>query len=188
MSQERDKLRDKVFWAVTFLHSALGTCDRLLTAVSAEKDKRLHGFAYNGSLPGTFHCDEVGHFMINNHCRRTRHGERNLKDNTDQEKLNDSRVRILGTPCLDCLKDLAGAGVEEIEYTGYYDNQEFQPTPENLKEIFGDNFNLTCRDIDWVELFQGLFDRLAGPGGILKNLGYRIKLTKESKETRHEES
>lgn len=78
MTEERDELRDLVFWFVTLAHSCLGTCDRLRTASSAEKDKRIVGIGYNGSLPGQPHCDEVGHLIIDGHCERTRHGETNL--------------------------------------------------------------------------------------------------------------
>lgn len=176
---EREKLRDKIHWAITLISSALGSCDRLLISSSAEKNKRIAGLSYNGSLPGQPHCDDVGHFMISGHCERTRHAEMNLKDNTDQEKLKDSHIRVLGTPCLKCLKDLAGVPVASIEYTGYYNNQEFQPTPEIIKEIFGEDFKLCHRDIDWVELFQEIFDKLSDTGGIFNRLGYRIKLTKE---------
>ncbi len=176
---EREKLRDKVHWVITLLPSVLGSCSRLLVSASAEKNKRIVGLAYNGSLPGRPHCDEAGHYMINNHCSRTRHAERNLKDNTDQEKLKDSHIRIPGTPCLDCLKELAGGQVASIEYAGDYDNQEFQPAPKMIEEIFGKDFKLVHRDIDWVELFQELFDRLSGSGGMFNRLGYRIKLVKE---------
>lgn len=176
---ERELFRDRIHWAITLLASALGTCNRLLISSSAEKNKRIVGLSYNGSLPGQPHCDDVGHYMINGHCHRTRHAEKNLKDNTDQEKLKGSHVRALGTPCLDCLKELDGGQVAWIEYSGSYNNQEFQPTPEMLKEIFGADFKLLRRDIDWVELFQEIFDRLSGPGGIFNRLGYKIKLVKE---------
>lgn len=176
---DRAVLRDKVYWAMSLLYSALGTCDRLLTASSAEKNKRLVGLGHNGSLPGQPHCDDDGHTMINGHCERTLHGEQNLIHNTDQDKLRGSKIRVLGTPCLRCLKETAAGGVDIIEYEGSYNNQEFQPTPEIIKEIFGENFKLQHRYIDWVELFQELFDRLSGPGGIFKRLGYRIKLVKE---------
>ena len=178
---KREKLRDRVHWAITLLASVMGSCDRLLISASAEKDKRIVGLSYNGSLPGRPHCDDIGHYMINGHCSRTRHAEKNLRDkeNTDPEKLKGSHIRVPGTPCLDCLKELAGGNVASIEYTGYYDNQEFQPTPEMIKEIFGENFKLEHCDIDWVELFQELFDRLSGPGGMFNQLGYRIKLVKE---------
>lgn len=176
---ERELLRGRIHWAITLLSSALGSCNRLLISSSAEKDKRIVGLSYNGSLLGQPHCDEVGHLMINGHCERTRHAEMNLKDNTDQEKLRGSHVRVPGTPCLKCLKDLAGVPVSSIEYTGYYNNQDFQPTPEIIKEIFGEDFQLQHRDIDWVELFQEIFDKLSGPGGMFNRLGYRIKLSKE---------
>jgi len=140
---EREKLRDKVHWAITLLSSVLGSCNRLLISASAEKNKRIAGLSYNGSLPGQSHCDEAGHLMISGHCERTRHAEMNLKDNTDQEKLRGSHVRVPGTPCLKCLKDLAGVPVAS------------------------------------VELFQEIFDKLSGSGGMFNRLGYRVRLVKE---------
>ena len=65
---------------MTLLMSVLATCDRLRTASSAEKDKRLRGFGYNGSVSGDGHCDDVGHLMVDGHCERTLHGEENLRE------------------------------------------------------------------------------------------------------------
>lgn len=179
MSKERAELRDHVHWAMTLINSVLGTCNRLLTSSSAEKNKRMVGFSFNGSLPGQPHCDDVGHLMICDHCERTRHGEMNLKDNTDQAHLRDSLVRVLGTPCIKCLKDLAGVPVKRVEYTGFYHNQNFQPTPKLMQGIFSPDFELVHRDFDWQKNFQEIFDRLAGPGGAFGNLGYRLRIIKE---------
>jgi len=174
----RDELRNHVFWLVTLLHSALGTCNRLRTASSAEKDKRLVGIGYNGSLPGQPHCDEVGHLIINGHCERTRHGETNLGLNTDRDKFKGCRVRIIGTPCLRCLRDtLISLGAKEIFYAGEYPNSTGKEYIFDLAEKSG--VKLEHVDIDWVEVLQLILDKLAEPGGVFYNQGFRIKLIKE---------
>lgn len=173
----REQLRDTVFWVVTLLHSVLGTCNRLRTASSAEKDKRLYGFGYNGSLPGLPHCDDVGHLLIEGHCLRTRHGERNLIDNTQDEHLRGSRIRVIATPCINCVKDLAAKEVHEILFTGSYANALGKDFIEEIcaqKEIA-----LEQIPIDWQEALQVILDRLAEPGGILYNSGYRLKVVRE---------
>ena len=120
--------------------------------------------------------------MINGHCERTRHAEMNLKDNTDQDKLRDSITRVAGTACLKCLKDLAGAGVRKILFTGFYNNQEFHPTEENMRALFGSTLAIEHRTYEWEEVFQHIFDRMAQPGGLFYREGYRLKVTKESLE------
>lgn len=176
-TNSRDELRNMVFWATTALHSVLSTCDRLRTAASAEKNKRLVGLGYNGSLPGQPHCDDVGHLMIEGHDERTLHAEDNLSLNTPMGMLEKSRVRIIGTPCLRCIKrNLLAHKVAEIRYAGQYLNSRG-------RELI-DGF---CRDtktpliqeqIDWQELFQKLFDLMARKGGILERENYQLKVIK----------
>ncbi|KKS92715.1 MAG: Cytidine/deoxycytidylate deaminase family protein [Parcubacteria group bacterium GW2011_GWA2_43_13] len=175
----RDQLRDEVFWALTLLHSVLGTCDRLRTCSSAEKNKRLVGFGYNGSLPSQPHCDEVGHLMIDGHCERTRHGETNLRINTSPEDLRDSIVRVIATPCLPCMRDeLISFGAREVYYSGIYQNAKGKEIIEELAKR--SNVELVHCDIDWVSIFQKIFNRLSEPGGAFFNQGFKIKLIKES--------
>ena len=175
--KEREKLRFSVFVGSVALHSALGTCDRLRVAAGAIKNKRLRGVGYNGSVSGLKHCDEVGHLMVEGHCLRTRHGEKNLISNTDREHLRGAKVIVTGTPCLDCLKDLAHEGVAEVHYTGTYDNSIGK---EHIKQIAKEKgMVLKYHNIDFADLFQELFDSLVKKGGILGRAGYRLEVTKK---------
>ena len=175
--EDREKLRFSVFLGSVILHSALGTCDRLRTASGAIKDKRLRGVGYNGSVSGLAHCDEVGHLIVEGHCLRTRHGEKNLISNTDREHLRGAKVIVIGTPCLDCLKDLAHEGVAEVHYTGTYDNSIGKEYISRVAKEKG--MLLKYHNIDIAELFQGLFDNLYKKGGVLARAGYRLKIKKE---------
>ena len=175
----RNQLRDKVFWLVTLLHSVLGTCDRLRTASSAEKNKRLIGFGYNGSLPGNQHCDEVGHLLIDGHCERTRHGETNLRINATSS-LDGATVRIIGTPCLPCVRDeLISYGVRKIEYAGSYSNAKGKEIIIIEELARANAVNLLQKDVDWVETLQSVLDKLSEPGGVFYGQGFRLKVLKE---------
>lgn len=173
----RAKLRDTIFWVVTLLHSALGTCNRLKTSSSAEKDKKIRGLGYNGSLPGLPHCDDIGHLIIEGHCLRTRHGERNLIDNTEDENLKGARIRIIATPCLNCVKDLVAKEVGEIFFTGSYTNSLGKEYIDSICRDKG--VRLEHVEVDWQEALQTILDLLAQPGGILYNSGYRLRVVKE---------
>ena len=175
--EERNRLRFDVFMASVALHSVLGTCDRLRTASGAVKDKRLRGVGYNGSVGGLNHCDDVGHLMVEGHCLRTRHGEVNLISNTDRNHLKGAQVIIMGTPCLECVKDLAHEGVTEIHYVGSYSNAAGKEHIEIIAQEKG--IKLVSHDVDYKRLFQDLFDNLASKGGILERAGYKLRIVKE---------
>src|SRR3989344_5560942 len=174
---DRDKFRFNVFLASVVLHSQLGTCDRLRTAAGAVKNKRLEGVGYNGSVSGLAHCDDVGHLIVDGHCLRTRHGEVNLISNTERENLRGAQIIIIGTPCIECVKDLAHEGVAEIHYVGSYSNA--QGTEHSQQICEEKRIKLIQHHIDYQELFQEVFDNLAKKGGVLERAGYRLKVVKE---------
>jgi dCMP deaminase len=169
-------MRFTVFLGSVVLHSTLGTCDRLRTACGIVKDKRLRGVGYNGSVSGTAHCDDVGHKMISGHCKRTRHGEANAVSNTSEEHVRGGQAIVIATPCLDCIKTLAEEGIREIDYVGSYENAEGKEYIEELARDAG--IILRSHNIDFRDLFQALFDRLAQKGGLLANAGYQLQIVK----------
>lgn len=182
MDNKRDTMRFFVFLASTAIHSVLGTCDRLRTACGIVKDKRLCSIGYNGSVSGMPHCDDAGHLMSDNHCIRTRHGEKNAISNTDREHLREGQAIIIATPCLICIQDLAEEGVTEIDYVGTYDNARGKEHIDDFIKTKG--ITLRAHQIDWAELFQNLFDLLARDGGLLARAGYRLRIVKEPIETK----
>lgn len=54
-----------------------GTCPRARVGAVIEKDGRILSTGYNGSLPKTPHCDDIGCQMEDGHCVRTNHAEAN---------------------------------------------------------------------------------------------------------------
>ncbi|NLH50248.1 MAG: dCMP deaminase family protein [Myxococcales bacterium] len=106
--------------------STRATCDRLKVGAVIVKDNRILTTGYNGSLPGTPHCDEVGHLLKDGHCVRTIHAEANavLQAARFGIRLEGSTCYCTFKPCLSCLKLLLGAGVAKIIYREVYGNQK----------------------------------------------------------------
>lgn len=119
-----DKLNwDEFFLLLATMYSARGSCDRLRTACVLVKNKRIVGAGYNGSVSGLESCDDAGHLIIDNHCMRTIHGERNAIDNSVGD-LDGATAYVIATPCLDCVKVLLQRGIKRIVYVGSYENSK----------------------------------------------------------------
>ena len=177
MSEKRDKLRFKVFLTSVVNHSVLGTCDRLRASCGIVKEKCLRGVGYNGSLSGLPHCDDVGHIMEGGHCLATRHAEDNSITNTGREFLQGGTAIMPFAPCLDCLKDLAAAGITRIDYVSEYGNNRGQEHRDDI--LRRKNIIIQRHNIDWQEIYQEIFDLMAREGGVLHHAGYRLKVIKE---------
>lgn len=106
--------------------SERATCDRFHAGCVLVQDKRIISTGYNGSIPNTPHCDDVGHMMKDNHCIRTIHAEINAIANaarTGTSTLN-ATAYVTASPCWNCIKALASAGIKQIIYKTQYPNAE----------------------------------------------------------------
>ena len=116
--------------------STRATCDRLHAGCVLVRDKRILSTGYNGSLPGADHCEDVGHLLMNGHCVATEHAERNAVANAARAGVStlDATAFVTHTPCWDCIKHLAAAGIKLIIYKIEYRNAR-STHPPNIKEI-----------------------------------------------------
>lgn len=98
------------------------TCDRAHVGAVLVRDKRIVACGYNGSPPGEPHCDDVGHLMIDHHCRRTIHAECNAIDQCKQQGIPTEGLNIYVShkPCPDCTKELQKAGIVITFYRREY--------------------------------------------------------------------
>jgi len=109
-------------WDIYFLElcykiAERSTCDRAHHGcIITNKEHRILSTGYNGSFPGCTHCDEVGHYLINNHCKRTIHAERNAIFSATKLgiSLNDSIAYVTGLPCPDCTQALICCGISKV--------------------------------------------------------------------------
>ena len=103
------------------------TCDRKHIGAVIVRDKTILSTGYNGSIRGLPHCDEVGHMMDEqgNHCVRTVHAEANavVQAAKNGVKIDEAEIYITASPCWDCFKLLANAGIKTIYYGEFYKDQ-----------------------------------------------------------------
>lgn len=180
MTSDSNKIKrptwDEFWFTLALFYSTRGTCDRLKAAcLLVDKNKRLIGAGYNGSLPGDPHCDEVGHLMVEGHCIRTLHAEVNAIMHSVGD-LEGATAYVLGTPCIDCVKKLLAKKVKRILFTREYDNQArggqyiFELAKNQGAEIRQVN-------IDFSEVLRKKFDILESAGGAFSAQNIKTILT-----------
>lgn len=103
--------------------SRRGSCDRLqVGAVVVDARHRILSTGYNGAPPEARTCEEAGHYLVDNHCKRTVHAERNAIAHAARHgvALQRSRMYVTHAPCLDCLVLMAAAGFHSCVYLHEY--------------------------------------------------------------------
>ncbi len=171
MGKEAEKSKrpswDEFWFTLALFYSTRGTCDRLrLACLLVDKNNRLIGAGYNGSLPGHPHCDQVGHLMVEGHCLRTLHAEVNAVLNSKGD-LEGATAYILGTPCLDCTKILLSKKVKRILFAKQYDNKE--RGGGNIFEFAKlSGAEIKHVDLDFEEMLKKQMSILKGKGGFFE--------------------
>ena len=113
---------DDYFMDIAKMVATRSTCDRAHVGAVIVKDKRILATGYNGSLPGEPHCDDVGHLMVDDHCRRTIHAERNAIAQCYQMGLDPrgATIYVTHSPCPICRHLIDEAGIDRIVYDQEY--------------------------------------------------------------------
>lgn len=122
--------RQRADWDTYFMNIARqvatrSTCGRKHVGAVIVRDKRILSTGYNGSIRGLSHCDEVGHMMVNGHCERTVHAEANaiVQAAANGVAIEGAEVYITASPCWNCFKLLANAGIRRIFFGEFYRDQ-----------------------------------------------------------------
>lgn len=104
--------------------SRRATCDRLHAGSVIFDDRgRIISTGYNGAPTGMAHCDDVGHLMVENHCKRTVHAERNAVIFAGERARGMNLANHPGQPCIDCVTTIIQAGIYRVYCErGDYDN------------------------------------------------------------------
>jgi len=123
----RGMKKKRVSWETYFMNIAAevatrSTCDRKHVGAVIVKDKTILSTGYNGSIKGLPHCDEVGHEMVDDHCIRTTHAEANaiVQAAKNGVEINHAEIYITASPCYNCFKLIANAGVKSIYFLEFY--------------------------------------------------------------------
>ena len=117
----------RVSWETYFMNIAVevatrSTCDRKHVGAVIVKDKTILSTGYNGSIKGLPHCDEAGHEMVEGHCIRTTHAEANtiVQAAKNGVEINNGEIYITASPCYNCFKLIANAGIKSIYFLEFY--------------------------------------------------------------------
>ena len=119
--------KQRVSWGTYFMNIAQevatrSTCDRKHVGAVIVRDKTILSTGYNGSIKGLPHCDEAGHEMVEGHCVRTTHAEANaiVQAAKNGVKIDSAEIYVTASPCYNCFKLIANAGIKIIFYHEFY--------------------------------------------------------------------
>ena len=133
MSKQRIGWKD-YFMNIAHEVATRSTCDRKNVGAVIVRNKTILSTGYNGSIKGLPHCDEVGHEMIDGHCVRTTHAEANaiVQAAKNGVQINHTEIYVTASPCYDCFKLIANAGIKTIYYDEFYRDERII---EKSKEV-----------------------------------------------------
>jgi dCMP deaminase len=120
---------DEYFLKIATVVATRATCDRKHVGSVIVRDKTILSAGYNGALKGLPHCDDVGHMMEDNHCRRILHSEMNAIAQAAREgiRTNGATLYVTASPCWECFKLIVNAGIVRVVYGEFYrDNRIFE--------------------------------------------------------------
>lgn len=126
--------RDEYFLSMANIVAARATCDRLWAGCVIVVDGEIAATGYNGAPSGLPECDEVGHLMVDGHCKRTIHAEQNALYQAKKKfrNLTGGVAYINATPCEICLSELLKWGVKRIVCGSHYRSTEREQSTAQL--------------------------------------------------------
>lgn len=121
------------------------TCNRKKVGAIIVKDRNILSTGYNGSIRGSKHCTEVGCLIENGHCVRTIHAEANaiIQSAKHGVKIDNSYIYVTASPCFNCFKLIANAGIKKIFYFEFYRDQRIMD--------FATELNIDLVDLSFIE-------------------------------------
>ena len=117
---------DQYFMNIARQAAARSSCDRKFVGAVIVRDRTILSTGYNGSIRGMPHCDEVGHDLENGHCVATIHAEANaiLQAAKNGVNISGSEIYTTASPCWNCFKLMANAGIGRIYYGEFYRDEK----------------------------------------------------------------
>lgn len=116
---------DEYFMRIAKQVATRSTCDRKNVGAVLVRDRFILATGYNGSIPTLPHCDDVGHMMDDGHCVRTVHAEANAVCQAARNgvRIEGATLYVTASPCFNCFKLIANAGIRTIVYGEFYRDQ-----------------------------------------------------------------
>ena len=113
---------DEYFMSIAQVVATRSTCPRKYVGAVLVGKRTILSTGYNGSIRGMPHCSDVGHMMEDNHCVATIHAEANaiIQAARNGVVIEGATTYVTASPCWNCFKQLANAGVSRIVYGEFY--------------------------------------------------------------------
>lgn len=126
MTENKRPTWEEYFRNLTILTASRSCCNRLKVGCILVKNNRIIAQGYNGYLPGAPH-EQV---MKDGHEIATVHAEQNAIADCAKRGVSceNSTAYITHYPCVNCIKVLSAAGVNNIKYINNYNNDEVVET------------------------------------------------------------
>lgn len=124
MSNDRPSW-DNYFKEITAVTATRSSCNRLHVGCLLVKDNRIISQGYNGYLPGAPH-EQI---MRDGHEIATVHAEQNAVTDCAKRGVSCDKATayISHYPCINCMKIMCAAGIDEIKYINDYRNDDIIP-------------------------------------------------------------
>jgi dCMP deaminase len=125
MSEQAPRPRaswDEYFMSIAQVVATRSTCPRKYVGAVIVKNRTILSTGYNGSIRGMPHCSDVGHMMQDGHCVATVHAEANaiIQAAKNGVIIDGATVYVTASPCWNCFKQIANAGVVRICFGEFY--------------------------------------------------------------------
>lgn len=116
---------DDYFMSIAQVVATRSTCHRKYVGAVIVRDRMILSTGYNGSIRGMPHCIDVGHMMESGHCVATIHAEANaiIQAAKNGVMIDGSTIYVTASPCWNCFKKSANAGIRRICYGEFYRDQ-----------------------------------------------------------------
>ncbi len=113
---------DEYFMSIAQVVATRSTCPRKYVGSVLVGNRTILSTGYNGSIRGMPHCSDVGHMMEDGHCVATIHAEANaiIQAARNGVVIDGATCYVTASPCWNCFKQLANAGVERIVFGEFY--------------------------------------------------------------------
>ena len=125
---------DRYFMDIAQVVASRSTCHRKYVGAVIVGNRTILSTGYNGSIRGMPHCTEVGHMMEAGHCVATIHAEANaiIQAAKNGVTIDGATIYVTASPCWNCFKTIANAGIQRICYAEFYRDQRIFGVAETL--------------------------------------------------------
>lgn len=125
---------DQYFMGIAHQAATRATCVRKHVGAVIVRDRTVLSTGYNGSVRGLPHCEDVGCVMEDGHCVTTVHAEANaiLQAAKNGVSVDGAELYTTASPCWNCFKLIANAGIRKIYYGEFYRDERSRETAEKI--------------------------------------------------------